>query len=129
MSIAIQTRALATSAVVTTREIERVWIAYAPSPDRRTPGKPPNHSPANGWYDVDNGGAVYASPRPYPATMRRASHAARSRTTHAVSAATATLERAKIHQRSRSPSKPKFRTWLPPDKARPPIWSVPLLQS
>src|SRR5881409_702152 len=75
MSIDMQTSACATSAVVTTSEIERVWIAYAPSPDRRTPGNPPTHSPANGWYDVRTGGAVYAKPRTYPATMRRASHA------------------------------------------------------
>src|SRR6266571_3689253 len=77
----MHTRACAASAVVTTSEIERVWIAYAPSPERRTPGNPPSHSPAKGWYDVERGGAVYASPRPYPATMSRASHAARSRTT------------------------------------------------
>src|SRR6058998_4384681 len=106
----MHTSAWAASAVVTTSEIERVWIAYAPSPERRTPGNPPSHSPAKGWYDVERGGAVYASPRPYPATMSRASHAARSRTTHAVIAATATLEIAKIHQRSRSPRRPRLRT-------------------
>src|SRR2546426_6470055 len=110
MSIDMETSAGAVSAVVTTSEIERVWIAYAPSPERRTPGNPPSHSPAKGWYEVDTGGAVYASPRPYPTTMRRASHAARSRTTHAVSTATATLEIAKTHQRSRSPRSARFRT-------------------
>src|SRR5437867_12360115 len=104
----MQTSAWAHRATIGTRARDRVWIAYAPRPERRTPGKPPSHSPAKGWYDVERGGAVYARPRPYPATMRRASHAARSRTTHAVSAATATLEIAKIHQRSRSARRPRL---------------------
>jgi len=64
-----------------------------------------------------------------PATMRRASQAARSTTTQTVTKATATLEMTKIHHKSRSPRRPRFRTWLPPDKARPSTWSVPLLQS
>src|SRR2546430_15718386 len=110
MSMDMKRSAGAAGAVVTGSEMEGVGIAYAPRPEGGTRGNPPSHSPAKGWYDVERGGAVYARPRPSPATMRRASHAARSRTTHAVSAATATLEIAKIHQRSRSARRPRLRT-------------------
>src|SRR3990172_2313078 len=120
MSIPQHTRAWADKARTAVTEMERVWIAYAPRPDSRTPGKPPSHSPARGRYAVATGGIVYARPSTYPATMGSASQAARATTTQIVRAAIAAVETAKTTHRSRSSRRERFRTRLPPDRARGP---------
>src|SRR2546430_13780337 len=117
MSIAVHTRAWAESANTTTEERERVWTAYAPRPDRRTPGNPPSHSPASGRYDVANGGIVEAGAGEYPPMNKRASHGGRMRIAHAVRAAKPAVETAQVHPRFPSCQRARSRTHLPPDKA------------
>src|SRR2546428_14001856 len=104
MSIAVHTSAWAERAKTATAERDRVWIAYAPRPESSTPGKPPNHSPASGRYEVAIRGNVYARASADPPTVKRACHGARARTTQAGRAPTPAAHTPRNAPHSRTPT-------------------------
>src|SRR2546428_11363133 len=105
MSIAVHTSAWAERAKTATAERDRVWIAYAPRPESSTPGKPPNHSPASGRYEVAIGGIVEARARGDPATIKRAGHRAPAKATQAVRAAPPAGDTPQIPHRDAAPGR------------------------